>query len=218
LQLGSASGFAGAGHLTVMIGTAECSAMRTAPSIPAGIWTPSCMAVRKAGETSAPLASARAQQWHGWWDGLGQLGHSSGMPGMAAQQFGSAGAYVCKTFSVACGWDGLRRLDLAWLAHGTVWLGCCRSAGLGGSGESGGGLRRWRLHGLQLGSAGGFAAAGHLSVMIGTAECSAMRTAPSIPAGIWTPSCMAVRKAGETSDPHPWPQLGHSSGMAGGMG
>jgi hypothetical protein len=38
-----------AGHLTVMIGTAECSAMRTAPSIPAGIWTPSFMAVRKAG-------------------------------------------------------------------------------------------------------------------------------------------------------------------------
>ena len=126
-------------------------------------------------------------------------------------------AMVCVSHG-SCGWDGLRRLDLAWLAHGTVWLGCCRSAGLGGSGESGGGLRRWRLHGLQLGSAGGFAAAGHLTVMIGTAECSAMRTAPSIPAGIWTPSCMAVRKAGETSDPHPWPQLGHSSGMAGGMG
>ena len=51
-----------------------------------------------------------------------------------------------------------------------------------------------------------------------TAECSAMRTAPSIPAGIWTPSCMAVREAGETSDPHPWPQLRHSSSMAGGMG
>jgi len=56
----------------------------------------------------------------------------------------------------------------------------------------------------------GFAGAGHLTVMIGTAECSAMRTAPSIPAGIWTPSCMAVRKAGETSAPF--------SGMAGGMG
>jgi hypothetical protein len=46
---------------------------------------------------SSPLASARAQQWHGWWDGLGQLGHSSGMPGVAVQQFGSAGAYVLCT-------------------------------------------------------------------------------------------------------------------------
>ena len=35
---------------------------------------------------------------------------------------------------------------------------------------------------------------------------------------VGTPSYMAVHKAGETSDPHPWPQLGHSSGMAGGMG
>ena len=157
-------------------------------------------------------------QWHGWWDGLGQLGHSSGMPGVAAKQFGLARAYVCKTFSVACGWDGLGRLDLAWLAHGTVWLGCCGSAsvgGFGGRGGSGGGL----------GGGGGCMACSLARlvalqglVMIGTAEGSAMRTAPSIPAGIWTPSCMAVRKVGETSDPHPWPQLRHSSSMAGGMG
>jgi len=73
---------------------------------------------------------------------------------MAAQQFGSAGAYVCKTFSVACGWDGLRRLDLAWLAHGTVWLGCCAGSagvgGFGGSGGSSGGLGGGALQGLAI--------------------------------------------------------------------
>jgi hypothetical protein len=70
--------------------------------------------------------------------------------------------------------------------------------------------------GVQFGLAGG--SAGTDGDDWYSNECAAMRTAPLIPAGIWTPSFMAVRKAGETSDPHPWRQLGHSSGMAGGMG
>ena len=52
--------------------SAECPAMRTAPSIPAGIWKLSSMAVRKAGRIGS-LASAWAQQWHGWLDMPGVL-------------------------------------------------------------------------------------------------------------------------------------------------